>query len=127
MDPIYVSFWARKLEFWRRPRALWCFTGSSFRDHNILGTEKKKTVLGTILEPKMATKIPKKPFRRGFQNGADFGISFKSAGAQLLGRPGGMRRARGRLQRGCRKLVKGQTLERRRLLKGLLTTDFDVR
>ena len=66
-------------------------------------------------------------FQRRFQNGADFRTSFKSAIPQLWGRPGGMRRARGRLQRGCRKLVKGQSLERRRLLKGLRITDFDVR
>ena len=44
----------------------------------------------------------------------------------VLGQPGGMRGAWGRLQRGCRKLVKGQSLERRRLLKGLRITDFDV-
>ena len=70
--------------------------------------------------------MAKKPFRRGFQKGADFGTSFKSAIPQLQGRPGGMRGARGRLQRGCRKLVKGQSLERRRLLKGFRITDFDV-
>ena len=68
-------------------------------------------VLRALLDPKMATKIAKKPLRRGSQNGADFWTRFKSAGAGLQGRPGGMRRARGRLQRGCRKLVKGQSLD----------------
>ena len=84
-------------------------------------------VLRALLDPKMATKMAKKLFRRGSQKGADFGTRFKGAGAHLQGRPGGMRRARGRLQRGCRKLVKGQSLERRRLLKGFRITDFDVR
>ena len=43
----------------------------------------------------------------------------------VLGQPGGMRGAWGRLQRGCRKLVKGQSLEGRRLLTGLRITDTE--
>ena len=58
-----------------------------------------------VLGPKMATKMGKKPFLSGSQNGADFWISFKRPIPQLRGRPGGMRGARGRLQRGCRKSV----------------------
>ena len=46
MDPIYVRFWARKIEFWRRPGVLWCFTGYSFRDHSLLTTETKKNSFG---------------------------------------------------------------------------------
>ena len=39
-------------------------------------------VLKTILDPKITTKMAKKPLWRGSQNGADFWTGFKGAGAQ---------------------------------------------
>ena len=45
-DLIFVRFWTCKIGFWRRPRALWCFPGSSFRDLSILGTKTKKNSFG---------------------------------------------------------------------------------
>ena len=79
LDPIYARFWVRKSEFWRRPRALWCFTGSSFRDQSILTTKTKKNSFKPILDPKMATKMGKKPFRSGFQTGPGPISNFKMA------------------------------------------------
>ena len=122
MDPIYVRFWTRKIEFWRRPRALWCFTGSSFRDQSILATGTKKTFLGPILEAKMATKIAKKSFRKRFQNGGDFWTRFKS---QI---PQARRNARspGETTEGVPEAGDGSKSGRQRYLTGLWRTDFDV-
>ena len=79
MDPIYVRFWARKIELRRRPRALWCFAGYSFRDHSLLTTEtKKKEFWDPLWSPKWPPEWLKKQSGGGFQNGADFGTSFKS-------------------------------------------------
>ena len=51
--------------------------------------------------------------RLKWQTGKHLAFTVRGLGRaipQLQGRPGGMRRARGRLQRGCRSLVKGQSL-----------------
>ena len=57
-------------------------------------------VLRALLDPKMATKIAKKPLRRGSQNGADFWTHFKRPTVQFLDRPDGMRGAPGENKRG---------------------------
>ena len=70
--------------------------------------ERKKTVLGPILEAKMATKINKKPFRSAFQNGGDFWTSFKSHFVQARRNA----RSPGETTEGvCRKLEMGQSLD----------------